>query len=85
MHAENWVCQRVGLVQPASTQDHSQGQKQRQACPCQTVQRCFCAAGAAEHGAAACRQATHAITLGAMQQHQDDQQKAGADPAPGQN
>ena len=63
----------------------SQGQKQRQACPCQTVQRCFCAAGAAEHGAAACRQATHAITFGAMQQHQDDQQKAGADPAPGQN
>ena len=85
MDAENLVCERVGLVQPASTQDHSQGQKQRQACPCQAVQRCFCAAGTAEHGAAACRQATHAITFGAMEQNQDDQQKAGADPAPGQN
>ena len=70
---------------PTSTQDYGQGQEQSEAAPGQTVQGCFCAAGAAEHGAAASRQATHAVTFGTMQQHQDDQQKAGADPAPGQN
>ena len=79
------VPRQVVSVQPACTQDHGQGQEHSEAAPGQPVQRCFCTAGAAEHGAAACRQATHAITFGAMQQNQDDQQKAGADPAPGQN
>ena len=72
-------------VQPASTQDHGQRQKQCKAGPSQPVQRCFSTAGAAEHGATAGGQATHAITLGAVQKHQDDQQKAGTDPAPGQD
>ena len=72
-------------AQPTSTQDHGQRQKQCKAGPSQPVQRCFGAAGAAEHGAAAGGQATHAITFGAVQEHQDDQQKAGTDPAPGQD
>ena len=60
-------------AQPTSTQDHGQRQKQCKAGPSQPVQRCFGAAGAAEHGAAAGGESTHATPFGAVQQHKQDQ------------
>ena len=73
------------LVQPACAEDHSQTQKDRQTDPGDAIQCRFCSAGAAEHGAPAGGQASHAAALGAVKQHQHDQQYAGADPGPGQD
>ena len=61
------------LTQPPSAEDHSQAQKDGQAGPGDAVQGRFGAAGTAEHRASAGSQAAHAITLGAMEQHQNDQ------------
>ena len=61
------------LIQPPSAEDHRQAQKDGQAGPGDAVQGRFGAAGTAEHRAATGSQAAHAITLGAMEQHQNDQ------------
>ena len=71
--------------QPARTQNHSQAQKDGQTDPGDAIQGGFCTAGAAEHGAPARSQASHAAAFGAVKQHQYDQQYAGADPGPGQD
>ena len=63
----------VQSTQPASAEDHRQAQKDGQAGPGDAVQGRFGAAGTAEHRAATGCQATHAIPLGAMEQHQNDQ------------
>ena len=73
------------LTKPASTQNDCQTQKNCEACPGDAIQRGFCTAGAAEHGAPACGKASHATAFGAVKQHQHDQQYAGADPGPGQD
>ena len=78
-------CPVDDLSQPACTQDHGKAQKDGQTGPGDTIQRGLCAAGAAEHGAAAGCQPTHAVTLRTVQQHQHDQQDSAADPGPGQN
>ena len=71
--------------QPPCTQDHRQAQKNGQTDPGDAIQCGFCAARAAEHGAPAGGQASHAAAFGAVKQHQHDQQYAGADPGPGQD
>ena len=63
----------VQSTQPPSAEDHRQAQKDGQAGPGDAVQGRFGAAGAAEHRAATGSQAAHAISLGAMEQHQNDQ------------
>ena len=63
-------------AQPAATEDHSQTQKDGQQGPGDPVQGGFCTAGASEHGAAAGGQTSHAIALGAVQQHRNDQDDA---------
>jgi len=76
---------RPCLTQPSRAQDHRQAQKNGQTDPGDAIQCGFCTAGAAEHGAPACGQASHAAAFGAVKQHQYDQQYAGADPGPGQD
>jgi len=81
----DWKSSALKSAQPSGAEDHRQRQEQGQAGPGETVQCCFRTAGAAEHRAATGGQAAHAIPLGAVEKHQDDQQHTAADPAPGQN
>ena len=78
-------CPVDDLSQPACTQDHGKAQKDGQTGPGDTIQRGFCTAGAAEHGAATGRNSPHAITLWAVEQHQKNQQHATANPGPRQD
>ena len=70
---------------PARTQNHRQAQKDGETGPGDAIECCFSTAGAAEHGAAAGCQSTHAITFGAVEEHQNNQQKTAANPGPGEN
>ena len=73
------------LFQPAGTENHSKAQKNSQARPCDAVESCFRTAGAAEHGASTCRQASHSVTFRAVKQDKNHQQDPKGDPAPRKN
>ena len=60
-------------VQPAGTQDHRQREKNGQGGPGDAVERRFGAAGTCKRSATTGGESTHAITLGAVQQHKQDQ------------
>ena len=73
------------LAQPTGTENHRKAEKNSETGPCNPIECRFSTAGTAEHGAATSSQATHPIALGAMQQHQNDQQDTAADPGPREN
>ena len=72
-------------AQPPGTENHRQRQKDGQGRPGDAIEGCFGAAGTRERGTAAGGKSTHAIALGAVQQHKQNQQQSAADPDPGEN
>lgn len=75
----------LASAKPASTQDHREGEKRCQAGPGEAIQRGLSATGTGEHRAATGCQSSHAIAFRTVQEYQQDEQHAAADPDPGEN
>lgn len=82
-HGASGMERHAGSVHPAGAEYHGQDQEDGEQRPADAVKGVLSAASARKHGAPAGGQATHAITLGAVQQDADDHQDAAEHPDPG--